>query len=402
MTVAACRGGKTMNTEQQVIYLDNNATTRVAPEVIEAMTPFFGERYGNPSSMHRFGGQVKKRLDRAREQVAALLGADPDEIFFTSCGTESDNLAIQGFRALHGTRTRIITSAVEHPAVHNLCRHLRENTTEVIEVGVDSAGRLDLDAVSALPMDEHTLLSFMWANNETGVLFPIRELAELAHARSASFHTDAVQAVGKVPVDVHTMPVDYLALSGHKLHAPKGVGALYIRKGARRHPLTYGGHQENGLRPGTENVPYVVGLGVACELALTHKHEENERVRSLRDRLESSLLAQCTGAVLNGDPVERLPNTANISFEFVEGEAILLLLDEHSIAASSGSACTTGSLEPSHVMRAMGVPYTLAHSSIRFSLSRYTKQGDIDAVIARMPSIIERLRAISPYVREAS
>jgi len=365
------------------------------------MSPFFGELYGNPSSMHRFGGQVKRRLDRAREQVAALIGADPSEIYFTACGTESDNIAIQGFRARHGGRTRIITSAVEHPAVHNLCRQLREKGTDVHEVEVDGNGLLDLSAVADLPMDEHTLLSFMWANNETGVLFPIRELAELAHERGASFHTDAVQAIGKVPVDVGALPIDFLALSGHKLHAPKGVGVLYARKGTRLNPLTYGGHQEKGFRPGTENVPYIVGLGVACELALRYMHEENERVRALRDRLEAALLETCAGAVLNGAPDARLPNTSNISFEFVEGEAILLLLDEKSIAASSGSACTTGSLEPSHVMRAMGVPYTLAHSSIRFSFSRYNVESDVDAVIAEMPSIIDRLRSISPYIKDS-
>jgi cysteine desulfurase len=385
----------------RVIYLDNNATTAAAPEVLQAMLPFFGERYGNPSSIHRFGGMVRKPLERAREQVAALLGARPNEVYFTSCGSESDNLAIQGFRILHGNRTRIITSTVEHPAVRNLCHHLKEQgAAEVIEVAVDGQGRVDTEAIAALPIDEHTLLSFMWANNETGVLFPIERLAALAAERGAALHTDAVQAVGKVPIDLGRTPLNLLALSGHKLHAPKGVGVLYVKSGLKLPPLMHGGHQENGLRPGTENVPYIVGLGRACELAMAELGAESARIRKLRDRLETALLASCTGARLNGHSDERLPNTTNISFEFIEGEAILLLLDELGICASSGSACTTGSLEPSHVMRAMGVPYTLAHSSIRFSLSRYTTADEIDTVIREMPAIIDRLRSISPYVGE--
>lgn len=387
--------------DNRTIYLDNNATTQVAPEVIEAMQPFFGGQYGNPSSIHRFGGLVRKHIDRAREQVAALIGAGPEEIVFTSCGTESDNIAIQGMRARHGNQTRIVTSTVEHPAVRNVCRRLRERGTEVHEIGVDGEGRLDMERIRTLPLDNHTMLTCMWANNETGVLFPIEQLAELAADKGCSLHTDAVQAVGKIPIDVAKTPIDYLALSGHKLHAPKGVGALYVRKGAAYEPLMYGGHQEDGRRPGTENVPYIVGLGVACELAQRTIDDENRRVRAMRDRLERELLARCTGAKRNGDPVERLPNTANISFEYIEGEAILLLLDEHGVAASSGSACTTGSLEPSHVMRAMDIPYTLAHSSIRFSLSRYNTDEDIDTVVREMPAIIERLRGISPYVTQA-
>jgi len=383
-----------------VIYLDNNATTAVAPEVLEVMMPFFRDRYGNPSSIHRFGGLVRRHIDRSREQVAALLGAAPDEIVFTSCGSESDNMAFQGFRALPGTRTRLITSTVEHPAVRNLCKHLQQQGTELLEVEVDSEGMLDTDAIAKLPIDEHTLLTFMWANNETGVIFPIAQLAHIAKQHGAAVHTDAVQAAGKMPIDVHTLGLDYLALSGHKLHAPKGVGALYVRKGLKLPPLMFGGHQENGVRPGTENVPYIVGLGAACEMAMKHRDEDNAAMRGMRDRLERELLSRCTGAKRNGHPAQRLPNTANISFEFIEGEAILLLLDEKGIAASSGSACTTGSLEPSHVMRAMGVPYTTAHSSTRFSLSRYTTEQEIDTVIREMPAIIEKLRAISPYVKE--
>ncbi|MBD3241395.1 MAG: cysteine desulfurase NifS [Chitinivibrionales bacterium] len=385
----------------RTIYLDNNATTQVAPEVVEAMQPFFGDQYGNPSSIHRFGGTVRKHIDRARDQVAALIGADPAEILFTSCGTESDNIAIQGVRSHHGNQTRILTSTVEHPAVRNVCRRLRERGTEVHEIGVDGEGLLDLDQVRAQPLDKHTLLTFMWANNETGVIFPIEQLAEIAREHGCRLHTDAVQAVGKIPIDVGEVPIDYLALSGHKLHAPKGVGALYVRKGAPFEPLMFGGHQEDGRRPGTENVPYIVGLGVACDLARRTIEEENTRVRKMRDRLEAELLAHCPGAKRNGHPTRRLPNTANISFEFIEGEAILLLLDEEGVAASSGSACTTGSLEPSHVMRAMDIPYTLAHSSTRFSLSRYNTDEDIDTVVRAMPAIIERLRSISPYVAQA-
>jgi cysteine desulfurase len=288
---------------------------------------------------------------------------------------------------------------VEHPAVLNTCRALKESGHTVIELEVDGDGCLDIDKLSSIPIDSDTLVSLMWANNETGVLFPIDNIAQMVKSRGGSLHTDAVQAVGKIPVNVAKTPVDYLAISGHKIHAPKGVGALYMRKGSKLPPLLFGGHQEDGLRAGTENVPYIVGLGVAAELALKRMDEENSRVRKMRDRLESSLLPICPGAKLNGHVVERLPNTSNISFEFIEGEGILLLLDELNISASSGSACTTGSLEPSHVMRAMGVPYTMAHSSIRFSFSVYNTEDDVDMVIKSLPPIIERLRAISPYVQ---
>lgn len=382
-----------------LIYLDNNATTQTAPEVVEAMLPFLRDHYGNPSSIHRFGGSVRKHIENAREKLAALLGCDADEIVFTSCGSESDNMAIQGFRALHGARTRLVTSTVEHPAVRNLCRFLKAQGCELIECEVGPDGMLDIDRISNLPVDEHTLFTFMWANNETGVLFPVDQLASITRSHGALLHTDAVQAVGKVPIRLKGSGIDMLALSGHKLHAPKGIGALYVRRGLKLPPLLHGGHQEEGLRAGTENVPYIVGLGVAAELAMKGMDEENSRVRAMRDRLERELLSRCAGAKLNGHVGGRLPNTTNVSFEFIEGEAILLLLDEKGVAASSGSACTTGSLEPSHVMRAMGVPYTLAHSSIRFSFSRYSTESQVDAVIREMPPIIERLRAISPYVK---
>ncbi len=387
-------------TENKTIYLDNNATTRVAPEVREAMLPYFEDKYGNPSSMHRFGGKIKRDIETAREQVATSINAtDPSEIYFTGCGTESDNLAIQGFIGRHGSASRLITSKVEHPAVGHCCAEMKKRGTYLTELSVDEQGLLNLDELREAPMDHNTLVSLMWANNETGVLFPIQEAAEIVKERGAFFHSDAVQAVGKVPIDVQKTPLDMLALSGHKLHAPKGVGAFYLRKGTPLESLLYGGHQENGMRGGTENVAFIVALGKACELAGARMEDENTRVRAMRDRLEKGLLESCTGAYLNGAPDYRLPNTSNVSFEYIEGEAILLLLDERGIAASSGSACTSGSLEPSHVMRAMGKPYTLAHSSTRFSLSVYNTNEDIDAVIEVMPGIVERLRKISPFVK---
>ena len=382
------------------IYLDNNATTMVAPEVLDAMLPFFKDRYGNPSSMHRFGGLVRKHVDKAREQVAALLGADPSEIYFTGCGSESDNMAIKGFCHEHPSRAHIVTSSVEHPAVQNCCQFLKNDGVPLTEIGVDDQGMLHTESFDRVLLNRDTLVSLMWANNETGVLFPIEKLSEQVKSQGAFFHTDAVQAVGKIPIDCKKVPVDMLSLSGHKLHAPKGVGALFVRNTMKIAPLIVGGHQEKSLRAGTENVAGIVGLGAACELAAKHFDEENTRVKLMRDRLEGELLAKCKGAKRNGDPVFRLPNTANISFEFIEGEGILLLLDEKGIAASSGSACTTGSLQPSHVMMAMGIPYTLAHSSIRFSLSRYNRDADIDAVIEAMPGIVDRLRALSPYIQE--
>ena len=383
---------------EKVIYLDNNATTAIAPEVLEAMLPFLRDRYGNPSSMHRFGGLVRRNIDTARQQVAALVGCHPEEIYFTSCGTESDSMAVVGFCNAHKAKTRIITSSVEHPAIHSLCHSLKADGFEVIEIGVNSSGLLKKEQLEHIPLDPDTLCTFMWANNETGVLFPVEELADMAHEKAAVFHTDAVQAVGKIPINLAQSNIDMLSLSGHKLHAPKGVGALYVRKATKLSPFLIGGHQEHAMRAGTENVASIVGLGKACELAMGFMEEESTRIRRMRDRLEAELLRTCNSARLNGDKESRLPNTTNISFEFIEGEGILLLLDEKGIAASSGSACTSGSLEPSHVMMAMGIPYTLAHSSIRFSLSRYTADADIDAVIDAMPPIVERLRSLSPYV----
>ena len=385
--------------DTETIYLDNNATTRTAPEVIEAMMPFFGNRYGNPSSIHSFGGTVRRLVERAREQVAALIGASAGEIVFTSCGSESDNMAIKGFYREHGGKTRIITSAVEHPAVRNTARFLRDGRgVPLTELPVDGEGMISPSALDSLEIAPGTLASMMWANNETGVIFPIREMAEAVKARGGTFHTDAVQAAGKVRINVKEVPADMLAISGHKLHAPKGIGAAYFRAGTPVAPLIHGGHQEGGARAGTENVPYIIGLGRACELALGRMEEENTRVRALRDRLERELLAKCAGAKLNGHPENRLPNTTNISFGGIEGEAVLLHLDDAGIAASSGSACTTGSLEPSHVMMAMGIPYTYAHSSTRFSLSIYNNDLDVDRVVSAMPGIVDKLRRLSPFV----
>ncbi|HUT32944.1 MAG TPA: cysteine desulfurase NifS [Planctomycetota bacterium] len=383
----------------KVIYLDNNATTRVAPEVVEAMRPFLGEMYGNASSMHSFGGQVRKHVERAREQVAALLGAEPSEIVFTSCGTESDNAALRGTVEAHaGRRHHVVTTRVEHPAVLSTCRYLGSRGCRLSELPVDREGLLDLQMLDDLVTDDTAIVSVMWANNETGVIFPVEEIARLCQRKGVAFHTDAVQAVGKIPVDLRRTPIDLLALSGHKLHAPKGVGVLYIRKGTRLAPFMIGGHQEGGKRAGTENVPYIVALGVAAELAAKHMREEVTRVPALRDRLEAGILASCPDAHVNGRRDQRLPNTADIGFEFVEGESILMDLDVLGICASSGSACTSGSLEPSHVLRAMGIPFTAAHGSIRFSLSRYNTQDEIDFVVAHMPPIIHRLRELSPFV----
>lgn len=382
------------------VYLDNNATTQVAPEVIEAMAPFFCDLWGNPSSMHQFGGQVRRHVERAREQVAALIQADPSEILFTSCGTESDNTAIRGAVEAAVDRVNVVTSRVEHPAVLAPCRYLAERGIRVHEIAVDSSGQIDLVQLGEALRDGPAVVSIMWANNETGVIFPVEEIAQMVKAAGGVFHTDAVQTVGKLPVDVRKLPVDMLSLSGHKLHAPKGIGALYVRKGTRMQPFMRGGHQEDNRRAGTENVPYIVGLGCACEMAKAHMTADMKAVGAKRDRLEKGLLATCADARVNGDREHRLPNTLNISFEYVEGESILYMMSDVGIAASSGSACTSGSLEPSHVLRAMGVPFTAVHGSVRFSLSRYTTDADIDHTLAQLPPIITKLRAISPFVRK--
>ena len=386
----------------KTIYFDNNATTRVADEVWDQMQPYFRSLYGNPSSMHSFGGQVGLKVREAREHVARLLGCDPSEVIFTSCGTESDSTAIHGTLAAVPHKRKVITSRVEHPAVLAVCRELESHGYNVVEFGVDKFGRLDLDELDDQLDDDTALVTIMYANNETGVVFPIERIAEMVTSRGITFHTDAVQIVGKMPLNLAKSRINLLSLSGHKLHAPKGVGVLYVRKGTRIAPFMLGGHQEGGRRAGTENVPGIVALGKACELALAQMDDENTRVRGLRDRLERAILESCPDSRVNGDVESRLPNTTNISFEYIEGEAILLLLDRYGICASSGSACTSGSLEPSHVLRAMGVPFTAAHGSIRFSLSRYNTQEEVDFTIEKMPGIINRLRELSPFVQAAA
>jgi cysteine desulfurase len=383
------------------VYFDNNATTRVADEVFEAMRPYFCDLYGNPSSMHTFGGQVGTQIRRAREQVASLLGCDPSEIIFTSCGTESDSAAIHGTLAAVPQKRKIITTRVEHPAVLVVCREMENRGYNVVELGVDKLGRLDLNELEHQLDNDTALVTIMSANNETGVIFPIEQIAQMVTSRGIVFHTDAVQVVGKVPMNLSASAVDLLSLSGHKLHAPKGVGVLYVKKGTRIMPFLLGGHQEGGRRAGTENVAGIIGLGTACELAAKYMKDENTRVKALRDKLEAALVKACPDAHVNGDTENRLPNTSNISFEFVEGEAILLMMDRFGICASSGSACTSGSLEPSHVLRAMGVPFTAAHGSVRFSFSRYNTEQDVNLVIEKLPQIIHRLRQLSPFVQAA-
>jgi len=382
----------------KTIYFDNNATTKVTDEVLEEMKPFFCKLYGNPSSMHTFGGQISRNICHAREQVADLLGCDHGEIILTSCGTESDNTAIKGTLAAQPNKRKVITTRVEHPAVLTVCRDLENHGYTIVELGVDKKGNLDLAELEEQLDDNTALVTIMYANNETGVIFPVEKIADIVKSKNAVFHTDAVQAVGKLPLNLSKSHIDLLSLSGHKLHAPKGVGALYVRKGTRLQPFMLGGHQEAGKRAGTENVPGIVGLGKACELAAKNIKNENEMVRHLRDKLESAILQSCPDCIINGDKKNRLPNTTNISFEFIEGEAILLMLDKYGICASSGSACTSGSLEPSHVLRAMGVPFTAAHGSIRFSLSRYNTEKEVDYTIEIMPKIVNRLRELSPFV----
>ena len=382
----------------KTVYFDNNATTQVAPEVVEAMMPFFGELYGNPSSMHFFGGQVAKYVTTAREQVAAFLNCSPEEVYFTSCATESDNTAIRGTADWHGTSMKMITTAVEHPAVLQPARRLKALGHEVVELPVDSVGQIDLDQLrAALKGTRNALVSVMWANNETGVVFPIREVAEIAKEYGATMHTDAVQVAGKVKIDVQSTPVDLLAISGHKFHAPKGIGALFVRRGTKIKPFMLGGHQESGRRAGTENVPYIVGLAKACELATAHMADEARAIAPLRDKLEAGILATCPDVRVNGDRAHRLPNTLNVSFSYVEGEAIAYHLSDAGICISTGSACASGSLDPSHVIRAMGVPFTAVHGSVRFSLSRYNTMEEVDYVLDKLPPIIKNLRALSPF-----
>jgi cysteine desulfurase len=381
----------------KTIYVDNNATTRVAPEVLEVMLPYLNEFYGNPSSMHSFGGNVAHKIKEARAKVASLISASPDEIMFTSCGTESDSTAIHAAISSVPDKKHIITSRVEHPAVKNLFEHLSKKGYRVTFVPVDRKGMLDLDYLYNSLTDDTAIVSIMWANNETGMIFPVQEISQVIKKKGIVFHTDAVQAVGKLPIDVNNSEIDMLSISGHKIHAPKGIGALYVRKGTRFSPFLIGGHQEGGRRGGTENVAYIIGIGKASELAAAHMGEMATHVGKLRDKLENELLKRIPSAMINGDTENRLPNTTSISFEYVEGESILLMMDELGICASSGSACTSGSLEPSHVLRAMGVPFTAAHGSIRFSLGIYNTEEEIDFIVEKLPPVIENLRNMSPF-----
>ena len=387
----------------KVVYLDNNATTQCAPEVVQAMLPYFTEQYGNASSIHTFGGENRHVIDKARHTVARFINAQyDDEIIFTSCASESDNTAI--FAAVRANRNKkhIITSAVEHPAVLEPFRYLQTQGYRVDYIGVDELGRFNMDQFKAVLDEDTALVSVMWANSETGTIFPIEQIARLAHEKGALFHTDAVQAGGKIPVDVQAAGVDMLSLSAHKFHGPKGIGVLYVKRGTRFLPYLMGGHQESQRRAGTENVPYIVGLAKACELAQKRLADGTmQQVAALRDKLEQGILNTIPDVKVNGDPQHRVPNTTNLSFGYIEGESILMYLNDFGICASSGSACTSGSLEPSHVLRAMKVPFQFAHGSIRFSLSDQTTQADIELVLKELPAIIKRLREISPFSRLA-
>ena len=385
-----------------MIYLDNNATTRVAPQVLDAMQPYLSEFFGNPSSAHALGREMKRAVEQSREQVADLIGAaEANEIVFTSCGSESDNWAIRGVLASQPQKKHIVTTQVEHEAVRNLCRLLENEGYEVTWLGVDTNGELDLDALRAALRPETALVSIMLANNETGVLFPMEEIGRIVREKSeAVFHVDGVQAVGKIPIDLKNTAVDLFALSGHKLHAPQGIGALYVRKGISLSPLIIGGAQEQGRRAGTSAVPNIVGLGAACRLA--HEDDNHGPIEELRNRLEDDLLKRVPNARLNGvaDRSKRLPNTSNISFEYVDGQSILMHLDQAGICVSTGSACHSTTHESSPTLRAMNVPYTAAQGSIRFSLGRYNTAADIDTTLQVLPEIIAKLAAMSPYQEE--
>ena len=380
-----------------LVYLDNNATTRVADEVLEEMLPYYTELYGNPSSMHFFGGQVASRLTEARERTADLIGADPSEITFTGCGSESNNSSIRSAVECLPDRKKIVTTRVEHPAILGPYKYLEDRGWEVSYLSVNNDGEIDL-AEAAEKIDDNTaLVSCMWANNETGIIFPFEEVGRLAKSHGAIFHCDAVQAAGKVPIDLSNSTIDYLSMSGHKFHGPKGVGVLYIRRGTPFAPYLIGGHQEANRRAGTENTASIIGIGKAAEVAKGSVEQETTRIAPLRDRLEDGLIATCMDAHRNGTANPRLPNTSSVSFDYIEGESILLALSDVGVCGSSGSACTSGSLEPSHVLRALGVPFTRVHGSLRLSLSIYTTDADVDHVLKELPPIVERLRALSPF-----
>ena len=386
-----------------MIYLDNNATTQVDEKVVEEMLPFLKSEYANPSSMYDFAKKPAAAIKEARAKVRDFYGAsDEKEIFFTSCGSESANMAIKGSLFCNKEKKHIITTKVEHPCVLNTYKFFEKQGYEVDYIGVNSGGELNIEELKSKIKNDTALVSVMWANNENGVINPVEEIADIVKSRNPEtvFFVDGVQAGGKIPINVKDTKIDMVGISGHKFHAPKGVGALYVNKGCRITPLINGGHQERGMRAGTENVPYIVGIGKAAELAMDNMKYELTEVKRLRDKLEAGILKNVFNSRLNSSVSNRVPNTTNIGFEYVEGELILLHLSDYGICASSGSACTSGSLEPSHVLRAMGIPFTALHGSIRFSLSRFTKESDVDLVIEKLPAVMDKLTKISPFQDE--
>lgn len=384
-----------MAANPEIIYFDNNSSTRVDPEVLEEMMPFLTSHYGNPSGSHRFGAQVKDATELARTRVASLLGCQPNEIVFTSGGTESDNTALHSALQMSPERRHIVTTSVEHNAVLNYCETLGRRGCSVTIVPVDEEGHLDLQELASAIRPDTAVVSVMWANNETGVLFPIREIAGICREKGVFFHTDAVQGVGKTPIDLADLPIHFLSLSGHKLHAPKGVGALYVSRKARFQPLLIGGPQEGGRRAGTDNVPSMIGLGKAAEIAGNKIDEENSHVRALRDRFEETLLSELEDVLVNGDRSARLPNTCNLAFTGVNAQAILVKLDQEGICCSLGSSCTTGAVQPSHVLRAMHFSNERARSSLRFSFGRFNTEAEVDHALEVLPRIVRNLRALS-------
>ncbi len=385
-----------MPAERDIIYLDNNSSTRIDPTVLEEMMPFLTTQYGNPSGSHRFGTQVKEATNLAHERVAAMLGCQPNEIVFTSGGTESDNTALHSALQMSPERRHVVTTSVEHNAVLNYCEALVRRGCEATIVPVDEQGHLDLAELERAIRPDTAVVSVMWANNETGVIYPLEQIAEICRSKGVFFHTDAVQVVGKMPINLADLPVHFLSLSGHKLHAPKGVGALYVNRKTRFQPLLVGGPQESGRRAGTDNVASIVGLGKAAELAMSTLQEEDTRVRALRDRFETTLAAELEDVTINGDPSGRLPNTSNLAFNGVDAQAILIKLDQESVCCSLGSSCTTGAAQPSHVLRAMQLTNERARSSLRFSFGRFNTEPELDKVLEILPRIVRQLRTLSP------
>ena len=385
-----------MIAREQIIYLDNNATTQLDPAVIEEMLPFLTEYYGNPSSGYTFGRQVRQAIDLARERVAALLGCEPAEVVFTSCGTESNNAAVNSALQIDPARQHVVTTAVEHSATRRHCEVIEKRGGRVTVLGVDAEGNLDLEELESAIAPQTAIITAMWANNETGVLFPVEKIAEIARRKRVLFHTDAIQTAGKIPVRLADSTINSLAVSAHKLHGPKGVGALYVNKRSAFKPSLIGGSQENNRRAGTENVASIVGFGKAAECAAAALAEENSRVRAMRDRFENGILEKVPAAFVNGDREARLPNTSNLSFAGIESDAALMMLDRHRLCCSAGSACRTGSPEASHVLRAMNVPAERTRGSMRFSFGRFNTEADVDQALEIIPAAIAKLRALSP------